>query len=79
MKNAYVIGGDYQRMPAMIQGSAMDMMKMAKICAVREPQNMFHGLVAPAYLKTYCEQFTAKDYIITYDHSTKQRNGAFVK
>ena len=43
---------------------------------------MFHGLVAPAYLKTYCEQLTVNDYVIPdimiYDHPTKQRNGAFV-
>ena len=67
----------------MIQGAAMDMLKMAKIYAVREPQNMFHGLVAPEYLKTYYKQFTGKDYIIpdimTYDHPTKQRSRAFVK
>ena len=70
-------------MHAMIQGAAMDMLKMAKNYAVQEPQNMFHGLVAPEYLKTYCEQYTAEDYIIpdimTHDHPSKQRNGAYVK
>ena len=56
---------------------------MAKIDAVQELQNMYHGLVALAYHETYCEQYTAKEYIITeimtYDHPSKQRNGAFVK
>ena len=45
---------------------------------------MFYGLVvASAYIKTYCEQYMLKDYIIpdimAYDHPKKQRNGAFVK
>ena len=34
----------------MIQGTEMDMLRMAKNYAVREPQNMFHGLVEPAYI-----------------------------
>ena len=83
VKNTMLINRDYQIMQSMIQGVAMDMLKMAKIYALREPQNMFHGLVAPGYLKTYCEQHTAKDYVIpdimTYNHLSEQRNGAFVK
>eukprot|EP00979_Chaetoceros_neogracilis_P008596 scaffold1908_cov192-Chaetoceros_neogracile.AAC.1 len=55
---------------------------MAKVYAVREPQNMFHGLVRSDYLKTYCEQYTGIDCIVpdimTYDHPTKQRNGKIV-
>jgi hypothetical protein len=79
VKNANLVGGDYIRMHSRIQTVVMDMLKMAKVYAVREPQNMFHGLVRPDYLKTYCQQITGIDSIVpdimTFDHPTKQRNG----
>jgi len=54
VKNACLIGGDYQRMHAMIQGAAMDMLKMAKIYAVREPENAIYseGLYHTGYNDT---------------------------
>ena len=63
-----------------IQTMIMDMLKKAKVWAIREPQHMFHGLVPTEYLRRYCEeQRTTKDFIIpdimTQDHPCKQRNG----
>ena len=67
-----------------IQTMIMDMLKKAKVWAIREPQHMFHGLVPTEYLRRYCEeQRTTKDFIIpdilTQDHPCKQRNGRYVK
>ena len=50
-----LLNSNYQRMHSMIQGAAMDMLKLAKVYAIRESQKMFHGLVALNYLKRYCE------------------------
>ena len=56
VKNAKLINGDYQRMHASFQSLIVDMFKKAKIWAIREPQNMFHGLVPAEILKEYCDQ-----------------------
>jgi len=68
----------------MIQTMIMDMLKKAKVWAVREPQHMLHGLVPTEYLRRYCEeQRTTKDFIIpdimTQYHPYRQRNGRYVK
>jgi len=51
VKNAMLINGDYHRMHASIQSLIIDVFKKAKIWAIREPQNMFHGLVPAEILK----------------------------
>ena len=84
VKNAMLLQGDYIRMHGTIQTMIMDMLKKAKVWAIREPQHMFHGLVPTEYLRRYCEeQRTTKDFIIpdimTQDHPCKQRNGRYVK
>ena len=72
VKNAKLINSDYQRMHASIQSLIVDMFKKAKIWAICEPQNMFHGLVLAEILKEYCDQHSIKELIIsdimTYDH-----------
>ncbi len=62
VKNAMLINSDY-RMHASIQGVIVDMFKKAKIWAIREPQNMFHGLV-PEILKEYYDQHLIKKFTI---------------
>jgi len=76
----YIIRRDYIRMHGLMQTMIMDMLKKAKVWAIREPQHMFHGLVPREYLRRYCEeQRTTKEFIIphimTQDHSCKQING----
>jgi len=55
------------------------MFKRVKIWAIREPQNMFHGLVPAEILKQYCDQHSIKEFIIpdimTYDHLHRERSG----
>ena len=55
-------------MHASIQSLIVDMVKKA----IRELQNMFHGLVPTEILKEYCDQHSIKEFIIpdimTYDH-----------
>ena len=79
VKNAKLINGDYQRMHSSIQSLIVDMIKKAKIWAIREPQNMFHGLVPAEILKEYCDQHSIKEFIIpdimTYDHPHRERSG----
>ena len=41
VKNAMLINGDYQRMHSMIQGAAMDMLKMAKYMQCKDPKICF--------------------------------------
>jgi len=48
-------------MHASIQSLIIDMFKKAKIWAIREPQNMFHGLVPAEILKQYCDQHSFKE------------------
>ena len=84
VKNAMFLQGDYIRMHGLIQTMIMDMLKKAKVWTIREPQQMFHGLLPREYLRRYCEeQRTTKDFIIpdimTQDHPCKQRNGRYVK
>jgi len=77
--NAMLINSDYHRMHASIQSLIIDMLKKAKIWAIRELQNMFHGLVPAAILKQYCDQHSIKEFIIpdimTYDHPHRERSG----
>ena len=47
--------GDYHRTLANIQIPITEMLKKAKIRAICEPQNMFHGLVIADILKQYCD------------------------
>ena len=58
------------------------MLKKAKIRAIREPQNMFHGLVPAEILKEYCDQYSIKETIIpdimTYDHPHRERSGRVI-
>ena len=60
----------------------IDMFKKAKIWAIREPQNMFHGLVPTDILKQYCGQHSIKEFIIsdimTYDHPHRERSGRVI-
>ena len=76
VKNAMLINGDYHRMHASIQSLVIDMFKKAKIWAIREPQNMFHGLVPAGVLQQYCDQHSIKEFIIpdimTYDHPHRE-------
>ena len=82
VKNAMLINGDYHRMHASIQSLIIDMFKKAKIWAIREPQNMFHGLVPADILKQYCDQHSIKEFIIpdimTYDHPHRERSGRVI-
>jgi len=64
VKNAMLINGDYRRMHASIQSLIIDMFQKTKIWAIREPQNMFHGLVPAEILKKYCDQHLIKEFII---------------
>ncbi len=64
VKNAKLMNSDYQRMHASIQSLIIDMFKKAKIWAIRDPQNMFHGLVPAEILKEYCDQHSIKEFII---------------
>ena len=72
VKNAMLING------ASIQSLIIDMFKKAKIWAIREPQNMFHGLVPADILKEYCDQHSIKKFIIpdimTYEHPHQERS-----
>jgi len=81
VKNTMLINGDYHRMHASIQSLIIDMFKKAKIWAIREPQNMFHGLVPAEILKQYCDQYSNKVFIIsdimTYDHPHRERSGVW--
>ena len=81
VKNA-LINGDYHRMHASIQSLIIDMFKKAKIWAIREPQNMFHGLVPAEILKEYCDQHSIKEFIIpdtmTCDHPHRERSGRVI-
>jgi len=65
VKNAMLINGDYHHMHASIQSLIVDMLKKAKIWAIREPQNMFHGLVPARILKEYCDQHSIKEFIFS--------------
>jgi len=56
-----LINGDYHRMHVSL---IIDMFKKSKIWAIREPQNMFHGLVPAEILKQYCDQHSIKELII---------------
>ena len=55
------------------------MFKKAKIWAIREPRNMFRGLVPAEILIEYCDQNSIKEFIIpdimTYDHPHRERSG----
>jgi len=66
-------------MHANIQSLIVDMFKKAMIWAIREPQNMFHGLVPAEILKEYCDPHLIKELIIpdimTYDHPYRERYG----
>ncbi len=53
VKNAKLINGDYQRIQVSIQSLIVDMSKKSKIWAIREPQNMFHGLVPAQILNPF--------------------------
>ena len=84
VKNAMLLQGDYIRMHGIIQTMVMDMLRKAKVWAIKEPHHMFHGIVPREYLQRYCEeQRTTKDFIIpdimTQDHPCIQRNGKYVK
>jgi len=84
VKNAMLINGDYHRMHASIQSLIIGMFKKTKIWAIREPQNMFHGLVPAEILKQYCDQHSIKEFIIpdimTYDiHIEKDLDGWYCK
>ena len=50
----------------------------SQLTAIREPQNMFHGLVPAEILKQYCDQHSIKEFIIpdimTYDHPHRERS-----
>jgi len=77
-----LINGKYHRMHASIQSLITDMFKKANIWAIREPQNMFLGLVPACILKQYCDQHSVKEciipYIMTYDHPHRERSGRVV-
>ena len=45
VKNATLIHGDYIWIHGIIQTLTMDMLKKAKVWAIREPQHIFHGHV----------------------------------
>ena len=74
-----LINGDYHRMHARIQSLIVDMFKKVKIWAIREPQNMFYGLVPAEILKEYCDQHSIKEFTIpdkmTYDHPHRESCG----
>jgi len=82
VKNAMLINGDYHRMHASIQSLIIDMFKKANIWAIREPQNMLHGLVPAEILKQYCDHHSIQEFIIpdimTYDHPHRERSGRMV-
>jgi len=77
-----LINGYYHRMYANIQSLIIGMLKKAKIWAIREPQNMFHGLIPAEILKEYCDQHSIKECIIpdimTYDYPHRERSGRVV-
>jgi len=84
VKNAMLMQGDYIRMHGTIQTMIMDLLKKAKVWAVREPQHIFHGPVPTEYLRRYCEEHqTTKAFIIsnimTHDHQYRQGNGRYLK
>ncbi len=78
VKNAKLINGYYQRMYAIV-----DMFKKAKIWAIREAQNLLHGLVPAEILKEYCDQHSIKELsipgIMTYDHPHRERSGRVIQ
>ena len=83
VNNAIAINDYYHRMHASIQSLIDDMFKKAKIWEIREPQNMFHGLVLAEILKKeYCDQHSIKEFIIpdimTYDHPHRERSGRVI-
>jgi len=82
VKNAMIINGDYHRMHASIQSLIIDMFEKAKIWAIREPQNMFRGLVLAEILKQCCDQHSTKEFItldiMTYDHPHRERSGRVI-
>jgi len=53
-------------MHAIIQSLIIDMLKKAKIWAIREPQNTFHGLVPADILKEYCDQHSINPFLPQY-------------
>ena len=70
---------------ASIQSLIIDMFKKAKIWAIREPQNVLHGLVPAEILKEYCDQHSIQEFIIpdimTHDHPHRElsfQNFAFI-
>ena len=77
-----LISEDYHRMHASIQSLIIDIFKKARIWAIREPQNMFHGLVPADILKQYCDLYSITEFIIpdimTYDHPHRERCGRVV-
>jgi len=54
------------RTHAGIRSRIIVMFKKAKIWAIREPQNIFHGHVLADILKQYCDQHSIKEFIISY-------------
>jgi len=83
VKNAILINEDYHSIHASIQSLIIDMFKKAKIWAILEPQNMFHGPIPADILKQYCDQHSIKEFIIpdimTYDHPHRERSGWVVR
>jgi len=82
VKNAMLINGDTHRMHTSIKSLITDMFKKAKIWAIREPQNMFHGLFPAEILKEYYNRHLIKEFIIldirTYDHPHRERSGRVI-
>ena len=67
---------------ACTQAFIVDMFRKVKIWAIREPQNMFHGLVPAEILKEYCDQHSMKGFIIPdimiYGHPHRERSGRVI-
>ncbi len=74
VKNAMLINGDYHRMHARVQSLIFDMFKKAKIWAIREPQNMFHGLVPAEILKSIVINICSKNPLLSA-HKSYGMNG----
>ena len=64
VKNAMLMIENYQRMHASIQSLIIDIFKKAKIWAIREPQNIFHGFVPADILKQYCDQYSMNEFVL---------------
>jgi len=54
--NAMRININYHHMHASIQSVFINMLKEAKLWAIREPHIMFHSLVPANILKQYCNE-----------------------